>query len=78
MIKVLKDERVWPPLARTPPKRSHPCPYRAELAKFDGPMRPAIVHADGADEAAGKGINELGGRRDWTRTNDPYHVKVVL
>ena len=24
------------------------------------------------------GISEMFGRRDWTRTNDPHHVKVVL
>jgi hypothetical protein len=23
-------------------------------------------------------IPEMFGRRDWTRTNDPHHVKVVL
>jgi hypothetical protein len=25
-----------------------------------------------------RGIKQYAGRRDWTRTNDPHHVKVVL
>jgi hypothetical protein len=25
-----------------------------------------------------KGVTRRSGRRNWTRTNDPHHVKVVL
>ena len=50
----------------------------AELRKVDPPICPVLVPDDGADEAAANENNEMGGRRDWTRTNDPHHVKVVL
>src|SRR6185437_11042330 len=50
----------------------------AELAKVENAIRPAIVH-EGATVAANESdIKGLDGRRDWTRTNDPHHVKVVL
>ena len=39
----------------------------------------AKVYPDGAAQGCtrGKEKKEIG-RRDWTRTNDPHHVKVVL
>ena len=32
----------------------------------------------GLDLMVRKNSRNLFGRRDWTRTNDPHHVKVVL
>ncbi len=32
----------------------------------------------GSETGGGDAEQEADGRRDWTRTNDPHHVKVVL
>jgi hypothetical protein len=39
-------------------------------------LRIAALKIEGPDIAAGP--FGCSGRRDWTRTNDPHHVKVVL
>lgn len=55
---------------------------RAALAGNSSPILPQPLSAP--NEKAGKPLSDndlpaLGiGRRDWTRTNDPHHVKVVL
>ena len=38
------------------------------LRKRKKPLRAALILLK----------NQVFGRRDWTRTNDPHHVKVVL
>ena len=64
----------------------------SELAKEEAAIRPAFVHGTASDGTEGTSrrkkartytglnscIEEGNGRRDWTRTNDPHHVKVVL
>ena len=49
---------------------------------YDAPVTVADIAASigpGLAKAAIAGSSEKGiGRRDWTRTNDPHHVKVVL
>jgi len=37
-----------------------------------------ILPKTGQEEEEGLNLKEFIGRRDWTRTNDPHHVKVVL
>ena len=56
-------------------------PTVAEVARSIGAglAKAALAgKVDGALVDTSHRIERDGGRRDWTRTNDPHHVKVVL
>src|SRR6187431_679415 len=59
-----------------------PRPKRSEGAKAGRAIWRRLNADDSATATrATHGLNQLPvnvGRRDWTRTNDPHHVKVVL
>ena len=44
----------------------------------DGSVREFDKPVSVAELAQSIGAGQDSGRRDWTRTNDPHHVKVVL
>jgi integrase len=55
----------------------------AQLAKLEAALRTAASRPHHSPEipqslSAEQASQENSGRRDWTRTNDPHHVKVVL
>jgi hypothetical protein len=58
--------------ARCPPALWKNCGIVEGNAAFCGTQK------DNADEANCLSALDFVGRRDWTRTNDPHHVKVVL
>ena len=61
------------------PLERSPCQKRPQAPDARG-MEPAIAIPDPAHDERGdpEVPSESLGRRDWTRTNDPHHVKVVL
>ena len=53
------------------------CEQRARDERGEG-ILPAIFHDVTPEGKNVSVVNGVSGRRDWTRTNDPHHVKVVL
>ncbi len=78
----MPDDPTHPQLthAEWPPATRHRATWHGHASKPVAASR-LTTHARAENQKPGQ-IDDLPGlvfgRRDWTRTNDPHHVKVVL